>query len=136
MEREKHARKGTATDLPSPRRVGVAARTFVGETFDGFRILRELGRGGMGQVYLAEQISLKRKVAVKMLREDVAAHPTALERFKAESKTVARLSHPNVVQVHTFGEHRDRCYMVLEYVEGKSLGDYLAARGRSTCPSP
>ena len=133
MEREKHARKGTPTDSPPPA-ADASQPDLVGETFDGFRILRELGRGGMGQVYLAEQLSLKRKVAVKMLREDVAAHPTALERFKAESKTVARLSHPNVVQVHTFGEHRDRCYMVLEYVEGKSLGDYLARQGPLDVP--
>src|SRR5262245_29882915 len=64
-----------------------------GETFGDFRILRRLGQGGMGQVYLAEQISLRRKVALKLLREDLTAHPTALERFKLESKNAAQLSH-------------------------------------------
>src|ERR1700692_893180 len=83
-----------------------------GKTLGDFRILRLLGQGGMGQVYLAEQISLKRKVAIKLLREDVAANPTVLERFKAESKTVARLSHAHVVQVHMVGEHEGRHYMV------------------------
>ena len=106
----------------------------VGETFGDFRILRLLGQGGMGQVYLAEQISLKRKVAIKVLREDIAANPTALERFKAESKTVARLSHANVVQVYTVGEHEGRHYMVLEYVEGKSLRRLPAAQGPLDVP--
>ncbi|HVS39593.1 MAG TPA: serine/threonine-protein kinase [Gemmataceae bacterium] len=106
----------------------------VGETFDDFRILRRLGQGGMGQVYLAEQISLQRKVAVKMLREDIAAHPVALERFKVESKTVAQLSHANVVQVHAFGQRAGRCYMVMEYVEGKNLREYLVRQGPLDAP--
>src|SRR5438067_6729424 len=92
-----------------------------GRTLGDFFVLRLLGEGGMGQVYLAEQLSLKRKVAIKVLREDVAANPTAIERFKAESRTVAQLSHANVAQVYTIGKHHDRLYMALEYVEGKSL---------------
>ena len=100
-----------------------------GTTFGDFHILRQLGQGGMGRVYLAEQISLKRKVAIKVLREDIASNPTALERFKAESKIVAQLCHPNVVQVHMVGKHEGRRFMVLEYVEGKSLRDYLLRRG-------
>jgi serine/threonine-protein kinase len=83
----------------------------------------------MGRVYLAEQISLQRKVAIKVLREDIAASPKALERFKSESKIVARLSHSNVVQVHMVGKHEGRPFMVLEYVEGKSLRDYLLRKG-------
>jgi serine/threonine-protein kinase len=106
----------------------------VGETFADFRVLRRLGQGGMGQVYLAEQLSLKRKVAIKVVREAVAANPTALERFRAEATTVARLSHANVVQVHTVGEHAGRLYMVLEYVEGVSLRDYLERKGPLDVP--
>jgi eukaryotic-like serine/threonine-protein kinase len=113
-----------ASPPPAP-----SAPDLVGETFGDFRILRQLGQGGMGEVYLAEQVSLRRKVAIKMLKEHVAANPTALERFKAESKTVAQLSHANVVQVHTVGEHQGRRYMVLEYVEGMSLRDYLTRKG-------
>jgi serine/threonine-protein kinase len=105
-----------------------------GETFGDFRILRCLGQGGMGQVYLAEQISLRRKVAIKMLRDDVAAKPTALERFQAESKTVAQLNHPNIVQVYMVGEHEGRHYMALEYVEGVSLRDYLDRKGALDVP--
>ena len=126
------------TETPSPRATHVASTAsspdLVGETFGDFRILRLLGQGGMGRVYLAEQLSLKRKVALKVLREDVAANPTALERFKAESKTVAKLSHANVVQVYMVGEHEGRHYMVLEYVEGKSLRDYLLRTGPLEVP--
>ncbi len=126
------------TETPSPRATHSASIAsspdLVGETFGDFRILRLLGQGGMGRVYLAEQLSLKRKVALKVLREDVAANPTALERFKAESKTVAKLSHANVVQVYTVGEHEGRHYMVLEYVEGKSLRDYLLRTGPLEVP--
>src|SRR3954453_19363132 len=96
-----------------------------GQTFGDFQLLRPLGQGGMGQVYLAEQVSLRRKVAIKVLREDIASNPTALARFKSESKTVAQLSNSHVVQVHMVGEHEGRAYMVLEYVEGVSLRKYI-----------
>src|SRR5256885_13018742 len=98
-----------ASPAPTPSCTDLA-----GETCGDFRTLRQLGQGGMGQVYLAEQISLKRKVAIKVLREDVAARPTALERFKVESKTIAQLNHANIVQVYKVGEHKGRRYMVLE----------------------
>ena len=105
-----------------------------GQTFGDFRLLRKLGQGGMGQVYLAEQVSLKRKVAVKMLREEVAANSTALARFQSESKTIAKLSHANVVQAYTVGEHDGRHYLALEYVEGVSLREYMARKGPLDVP--
>jgi serine/threonine-protein kinase len=104
------------------------------EQFGDFRIVRRLGQGGMGEVYLAEQISLRRQVAIKVLREDLAANPAALARFEAESKTVAQINHANVVQVYMIGKRQGRSYMVLEYVEGKSLGEYLARQGRLDAP--
>ena len=140
MERETRARKGFPMDSRTPPPSATPSPStasqpdLVGGTLGDFRILRRLGQGGMGQVYLAEQISLKRKVAVKMLREDIAANPTALARFKAESKTVAQLSHANVVQVHMFGEHEGRHYMVLEYVEGKNLREFLLRQGPLDVP--
>ena len=105
-----------------------------GETFDGFRVLRQLGEGGMGRVYLAEQISLKRKVAIKVLREEIASTPAALLRFRAESQTIALLSHANVVQAYTVGEHKGRHYLVLEYVDGVSLRYYLTKKGPLEVP--
>src|SRR5262249_36067382 len=92
------------------------------------------GRGGMGQVYLAEQTSLKRKVAVKMLRPELSANKTALQRFKAEAEAVARLSHPNIVQIYTINEQDGQQYMALEYVEGRNLRDYLSRKGPLDLP--
>src|SRR5438876_252245 len=119
----------TQTPNATPPASTAAGPDLTGQTPGDFSILRRLGQGGMGQVYPAEQISLKRKVALKVLREDVASNPTALARFKVESKTVAQLSHANIVQVHMIGEHEGRHYMVLEYVEGRNLRDYLARKG-------
>ena len=100
-----------------------------GRTLGDFQVLRKLGQGGMGQVYLAEQLSLKRKVALKILRRDLAASPTALERFQAEAEAVARVTHANIVQVYAFGEDDGLQYMALEYVEGRNLRDYLDQQG-------
>src|SRR5262249_39247234 len=94
-----------------------------------FHVLRRLGEGGMGQVYLAEQKSLNRKVALKLLRADLAANPTALARFDAEAKAVAQLTHANIVQVYTFGAINGIHYMALEYVEGRNLSQYLERKG-------
>ncbi len=104
-----------------------------GLTFDDFHVLRQLGEGGMGRVYLAEQISLKRKVAIKVLRQDTGA-PTALPRFRAESQTIAQLCHPNIVQAYMVGEYAGCHYMVLEYVEGVSLRQYLTKKGPLPTP--
>lgn len=104
------------------------------EAFGDFRILRKLGQGGMGEVYLAEQISLKRKVAIKMLRADVAANTTALARFESETTTIAKLSHANVVQAYMAGAHGDRHYLVMEYVDGISLAEYLERKGAMEPP--
>jgi tRNA A-37 threonylcarbamoyl transferase component Bud32 len=104
-----------------------------GESFDDFRVLRRLGEGGMGQVYLAEQISLKRNVAIKVLRPDLTT-PTALARFRAESTTIAQLSHGHIVQAYTVGEYKGRHYLVMEYVDGFSLRDYLDKKGPPELP--
>jgi tRNA A-37 threonylcarbamoyl transferase component Bud32 len=100
-----------------------------GRTLADFRVLRHLGQGGMGQVYLAEQISLKRKVALKILRPETAADPTALQRFKAEATAVAQATHANIVQVYAIGESDGIAYMALEYVEGRNLREYLLKKG-------
>src|SRR5436305_7104786 len=70
-----------------------------GRTLGEFHVLRRLGEGGMGQVYLAEQTSLERKVALKLLKQELAADINALERFKAEALAVARVNHANIVQI-------------------------------------
>src|SRR5450432_1375522 len=77
---------------------------WTGHVLGEFRILHRLGRGGMGQVYLAEQTSLKRKVALKLLNPELAANERSLLRFKAEAENVARATHANIVQIYTIGE--------------------------------
>src|SRR5438874_4403435 len=83
----------------------------------------------MGQVYLAEQISLKRKVALKLLRADLAANAASLQRFQAEAMAVARATHANIVQVYAISETDGIHYMALEYVEGRNLRQYLEKKG-------
>jgi eukaryotic-like serine/threonine-protein kinase len=117
------------TSLPRAGRLPSGELDLTGRTLADFHILRHLGQGGMGQVYLAEQISLKRKVALKILRPQLAAEPTALQRFKAEATAVAQATHANIVQIYAIGEADGLSYMALEYVEGRNLRDYLAKKG-------
>src|SRR5436190_20235870 len=121
---------------PSPDPIGgtPAPLDLTGKTLGDFKLLRRLGQGGMGQVYLSEQISLKRKVALKILKAELAANPTSLKRFKAEAQVVARATHANIVQVYAVDEANGVHYMALEYVEGTTLRDYLAKKGPPEVP--
>ena len=92
----------------------------------GYEILGELGRGGMGVVYKARHLALKRTVALKMVLDGAHAGAAALARFRAEAEAVAKLQHPNIVQVHEVGECGGRPFFSLEYVEGGSLDRKLA----------
>ena len=97
-----------------------------GDRFIGkYRIKSELGRGGMGAVYLAEQPGLGREVAIKELIQSAAADPVALQRFLQEAQVMARTSHPNLVQVHDLETVGTANYIVLEFVRGDSLRDWL-----------
>jgi len=105
-----------------------------GRTLGDFHILRKLGQGGMGYVYLARQQSLKREVALKFLRKELVDNPVALQRFQAEAEAVARISHPNIVQVYSLGEQDGFRFMALEYVEGRNLRDFLDRKGALELP--
>src|SRR5207302_3930798 len=95
-----------------------------GEHYIGkYRVKGELGRGGMGAVYLAEQPGLGREVAIKELIQ--SADPVALKRFLQEAQVMARTSHPNLVQVHDIELMGDINYLVLELVRGRSLRDWM-----------
>jgi serine/threonine-protein kinase len=95
-----------------------------------YRFERRLGHGGMATVYLAHDTELDRAVAVKLLAENVAADAELRERFVREARLAARLSHPNVVSVFDAGEDHGRPYIVMEHVEGETLAELLARRGR------
>ena len=105
-----------------------------GDRLDDFQILSRLGEGGMGFVYLAEQVSLKRKVALKVLRPELTVSEASRERFRREARSIASLSHPGIVPVHAYGECGEVAYLAMEWVEGRSLGD-LFARLRHQLPS-
>lgn len=100
-----------------------------GQTLGDFRVLRRLGQGGMGQVYLAEQVSLKRHVALKLLKPELASNEVSLKRFKQEAESVARVTHANIVQIYAIQQTGGLHYMALEYVEGKNLREYLEKKG-------
>jgi eukaryotic-like serine/threonine-protein kinase len=91
----------------------------------GFAIVGELGRGGMGVVYHARQVALQRSVALKMVLNGAHAGPKELARFRAEAAVIARLQHPNIVQIYDVGEAAGRPYFALEFVAGGSLAQHL-----------
>jgi serine/threonine protein kinase len=94
----------------------------------GFEITAEIGRGGMGVVYQAEQLGLARTVALKMILTGNQAGPKDLTRFRAEAAALARLQHPNIVQIYDVGEARGRPYFVFEFVAGGSLAQHLQGK--------
>lgn len=95
-----------------------------GAWIDHFRVLRPLGRGGMGEVYLARDTVLGRPVALKLIRSDVLSEEDA-DRFLCEARTTAAFQHPNIVVLHAAGWWEGRPYLALEYLEGASLRDRL-----------
>jgi len=97
-------------------------------TIPGYRILGELGRGGMGVVYKAQQLALKRTVALKMILGSGHAGWQERERFRMEAEAVARLQHPNIVQIHEVGEFHDHPYCALEFVDGGTLAQKIAGK--------
>jgi tetratricopeptide (TPR) repeat protein len=97
-------------------------------TIPGYEIVRELGRGGMGVVYLARHQELNRLVALKMILAGVHADEETLSRFHREAEAVARLQHPGITQIHDVGQHDGRPYLALEYVDGSNLADQLAGK--------
>ncbi|MGH7623699.1 MAG: serine/threonine-protein kinase, partial [Gemmatimonadaceae bacterium] len=97
-----------------------------------YSLERELGRGGMGIVYLAREVQLERLVAIKVLPTALATRPGYRERFLREARTAAQLSHPNIVPIHRVGEAGGFVYFVMSYVEGETLGQRVRARGPVT----
>jgi len=94
-----------------------------------FRIVRELGRGGMGVVYLAEHRLMERQVAIKVLSKSLVENPATVERFQREVRAAAKLDHPNIVRAYDAERAGDLHLLVMEYVEGLSLAQVLQRRG-------
>ncbi|PID39803.1 MAG: hypothetical protein CSA65_08065 [Proteobacteria bacterium] len=100
-----------------------------GARIDRYEIVRHLGIGAMGTVYLAKDPTLDREVAIKLLRHDLVHREDLLSRFKREAKAVARINHPNVVQIFDTGQHDEAPYFVMEYLEGIDCGNLVKEYG-------
>ena len=100
---------------------------WIGRTLGRVYIESLIARGGMAEVYLGTHTTLHRPVAVKILRNQYGEDPRILERFEMEARAVAKLRHPNIVQVFDFDTIEDQPYLVMEYISGPSLSKYLAA---------
>ena len=109
---------------PSPEFLDLQA-ALAGE----YSLQRELGRGGMGIVYLARDVQLDRDVAIKVLPAHLAHAAVAKERFLREARMAAGLSHPHIVPIHRVSETGGFVFFVMSYVEGETLGDRLRTRG-------
>ena len=113
-------------EAPEDRRPEVRGTGLHPETLGDFRILREIGTGGMGTVYEAEQISLHRRVALKVLPAHLSFSPDAVQKFRREAEAGGRQRHPGIVAVHAVGEERGFHYIAQELVEGgRTLADRL-----------
>jgi len=103
--------------------------TMIGHTLSHYLITAKIGAGGMGEVYRAQDTRLKRDVALKVLPSEMASDPVRLERFQREAETVASLSHPNIVMLHSVEEAEGIRFLTMELVEGQSLDQLLPAGG-------
>ena len=107
------------------------ADTLIGMTIDGrYRITGRVARGGMATVYTAVDERLERTVALKIIHPSQSTNVHFVDRFTDEAKTIARLTHPNVVAVYDQGRHQGLPYLVMEYVQGRTLRDLLTQRRR------
>jgi serine/threonine protein kinase/WD40 repeat protein/Tfp pilus assembly protein PilF len=124
--KEDHAEPASATagaERPPLRQVG------------DYRILREVGRGAMGVVYEAEQVSLGRRVALKVLATHIAPDRQSVERFRREAKAAAKLHHTNIVPVFEVGQNGDICYYAMQFIQGQSLDQIFVELQRLRRPS-
>src|SRR5260370_39921746 len=99
----------------------IAAATKLGR----YEIRAKIGEGGMGEVYLAQDTKLDRKVALKILPGEVASNRDRMERFVREAKSAAALSHPNIAQIFEIGEHEGTHYIAMEFVQGVTLREKI-----------
>ncbi len=106
----------------------------LGVIFDEYELIRYIGGGGMGNVWLAQDSNLNRLVALKLLHSDKSSNPEVIQRFYSEAQVAAVLNHPNISQIYTFRDHREtkRMFLTMEYIPGENLRDRVKSAGPMT----
>src|SRR5688500_9816780 len=101
-------------------------RAIVGRQLGHYQVLNQIGRGGMGEVFLAQDTRLGRKVALKLLRSDFTRNEERLRRFRQEARAASALNHPNILTIHEIGQENSLHFMATEYVEGQTLREIIS----------
>ena len=104
-----------------------------GMRVDRYEILSLLGKGGMGEVYLAQDVRLKRKVAIKLLLAQCTQEPDRIRRFEQEAETASRLNHPSIITIHEIGQFDGAYFLVTEYIQGQTLRERIKQSRLKVC---